>query len=84
VIAQGISTRDWSVTTGSSSVQLQLDAQPGFLLDALSRSGSVTVEGGAVKGSTAPHAVHGTVNNGGSTVRISTGSGSIRVQLRGS
>jgi len=81
VTVRGAPRKEWTATTGSSSVNLDVDPGTGFSVDAVSRSGSVVVEGGQVQGAVAKGAVKGTVNGGGAPVRISTGSGSIRVQL---
>lgn len=80
IVVQGVPGADWSATTGSSAVTLVVDAASAFTLDASSRSASVVVEGATVQGTAGKRAVLGTVNGGGSQVRIRTGSGAIRVQ----
>lgn len=83
VTVQGSPLRPWIANTGSSSVSLDIEPEVGFSLDASSRSGSVVVEGGAVQGATTKRAARGSVNGGGALVKITTGSGSIRVQIGG-
>ena len=73
---------EWSATTGSSSVSLRLESTASFVLDAASRSGSVTVEGASLAGEVTKRAVKGSVGKGGPAVRVRTGSGAIRVQRR--
>jgi len=81
VTVQGAPGRAWAATTGSSSVNLDVEIGVGFSVDAVSRSGSVVVEGGEIQGSVTKGAVKGTINGGGVPVRVSSGSGSIRIQL---
>jgi hypothetical protein len=70
-------------TTGSSSVEFDIEAGAGFAVDASSRSGSVLVEGGRVQGSEAKRDVKGTINGGGPLLRITSGSGAIRIHVTG-
>ena len=72
---------DWTVTTGSSSVDVDVESGAPFSVDARSRSGSVAVEG-PLQGTSDKRMVSGKVNGGGPTVRITTGSGAIRVRTR--
>ena len=81
VTVQGAPRGEWHVTTGSSSVNLDLEKQVGFSLNAATRSGSVVVEGASVEGSVAKRQVRGTVDGGGSPVRLDSRSGSIRVRI---
>lgn len=83
IVAQGAPRADWIATTGSSTVILHIDAASAFVVDAASRSASVVVEGAPVQGTVGKRAVLGTVNGGGSQVRIRTGSGAIRVHVGG-
>lgn len=82
VTVQGVPVGDWSATTGSSSVSLQLESSASFVLDAASRSGSVTVEGASLAGEMTKRTAKGSVGKGGPTVLVRTGSGAIRVQRR--
>jgi len=81
VTAQGTPLKDWTATTSSSSIGLELDKAQGFVLDASSRSGSVVLEGASVSGATTKRSANGTVGQGGPVVRLRTGSGAIRVQV---
>jgi Putative adhesin len=83
VTVQGAPGAKWIATTGSSSVNVDVDTGIGFSLDASSRSGSVSVDGLPVQGSIAKRDVKGTVNGGGSLVQITSRSGSIRVHVGG-
>jgi hypothetical protein len=75
----GSPTGDWKLETGSGSVEFW-PGSTGFTLDASTGSGSVhTDREMAVQGSFDKHHVTGKINGGGPTVRIETGSGSIRV-----
>jgi hypothetical protein len=78
---QGAPGRQWSATTGSSSVSLDIDTNDGFSIDASSRSGDIETQGARVQGSIAKHAVKGAVDGGGPLLRISTGSGAIRIRV---
>jgi hypothetical protein len=82
-VVQGSPRRNWTVTTGSSSIELTLDPGDRFDLDAVTGSGSIAVEGGSVQGTAAQRAVKGTVGGGGETVRLNTRSGSIQIRLAG-
>ncbi|MEP6783340.1 MAG: DUF4097 family beta strand repeat-containing protein [Acidobacteriota bacterium] len=81
VTVEGAPGREWAATTGSSAVNFQFNTGIALSVDAVTRSGSVVVDGGSVAGSVAKRAVKGTINGGGSLVRIGTGSGSIRLQF---
>jgi hypothetical protein len=69
------------VTTGSSSIELTFETGDRFDLDAVTGSGSVVVEGGAVQGTSGQRAVKGTVGGGGETVRLNSRSGSIHLRI---
>lgn len=71
----------WTITTGSSSVHLAI-AGAGFTLDAVSRSGSIDVAGAPVEGAVAKRKVAGTIGGGGQLVKVSTGSGAIRLRVQ--
>jgi DUF4097 and DUF4098 domain-containing protein YvlB len=75
----GAPAEDWKLQTGSGSVQFT-PGNTAFTLDASTGSGSVhTDRDMVVQGSFDKHHVTGKFNGGGPTVRISTGSGDIRV-----
>jgi DUF4097 and DUF4098 domain-containing protein YvlB len=76
----GTPAEDWKLQTGSGSVQFT-PGNTAFTLDASTGSGSVhTDRDMVVQGSFDKHHITGKFNGGGPTVRISTGSGDIRVQ----
>jgi len=65
----GLPTAPWQVTGGSGSFELDFDSNVKLTLDARSGSGSVSVEGSALQGSTSKGAASGTVGGGGPLVR---------------
>jgi hypothetical protein len=77
--AGGTPTSDWKLGTGSGSVELW-PGSAGFTLDASTGSGSVHCDREVVThGTSNRHHLSGTLNGGGPTVRIETGSGSIHI-----
>jgi DUF4097 and DUF4098 domain-containing protein YvlB len=75
----GTPSSDWKLETGSGSVELW-PGSAGITLDASTGSGSVHSDRDVVThGESNRHHVSGTLNGGGPTVRIETGSGSIRI-----
>ena len=80
VAIEGKPDRQWAVSTGSSSIDVDV-ASPPLMLDVTSGSGSVRVAGATVNGSVSKRAVNGTIGSGGPTVRVSTRSGSIRINV---
>jgi hypothetical protein len=78
----GLPTAPWQVTSGSGSFDLDFDSNAQLTLDARSGSGSVSVEGSTLLGSTSKGAASGTVGGGGPLVRANSRSGSIRIGLR--
>jgi DUF4097 and DUF4098 domain-containing protein YvlB len=81
ITVQGAPSRDWSASTQSSSVSFDIARGTGAALDVASRSGSIDVAGAEVQGTVAKRSVKGTVNGGGSLIRVATGSGSIRLEF---
>lgn len=70
---------DWRVRTGSGGVELWAD-RSAFTLDASTGSGDIKTDREmVVQGSIEKHHISGKINGGGPLVRISTGSGDIRV-----
>jgi DUF4097 and DUF4098 domain-containing protein YvlB len=70
---------DSKIETGSGSVEFW-PGEAGFTLDASTGSGSVHSDSEmVVQGSFDHHHITGKVHGGGPTVRISTGSGDVRV-----
>jgi len=80
ISVDGAPARSWTVTTGSSSVNLSVLTDAAFSLDARTRSGSVAVPSGIVQGSIAKREVKGTVKGGGPLVQVVSRSGSIRLR----
>jgi Toastrack DUF4097 len=78
----GLPTAPWQVTSGSGSFDLDFDSNAKLTLDARSGSGSVSVDGSTLLGSTSKGAASGTVGGGGPLVRANSRSGSIRIGLR--
>ena len=75
----GTPSSDWKLETGSGSVELW-PGSAGITLDASTGSGSVHSDRDVVThGESNRRHVSGTLNGGGPTVRIETGSGSIRI-----
>jgi DUF4097 and DUF4098 domain-containing protein YvlB len=81
VAIEGKPDRQWAVSTGSSGIDVDV-ASPPVTLDATTGSGSVRVDGATVNGSVSKRAVTGAIGSGGPPVRISTRSGSIRINVR--
>lgn len=80
VEVSGKPTSPWRVGTGSGSVTIAANNTP-FTLDASSGSGGIKTDLPiTVEGSLDRHHVTGKVNGGGPTVRVETGSGSIRIR----
>jgi hypothetical protein len=77
--ASGSPAAEWKLGTGSGSIELW-PGSVGLTLDASTGSGKITSDREmTVQGSLDRHHVTGKVNGGGSTVRVETGSGDIRV-----
>jgi hypothetical protein len=75
----GTPSAPWKLETGSGSVELSTGSAP-LTLDAESGSGSIhTDQEMTTQGTSNRHHVSGKINGGGPTVRVETGSGSIRV-----
>ncbi len=79
--ASGKITADSKLETGSGSVRLSLGNSAGYTLDATTGSGTIHTQApiqmsGALNG----HHVNGTVNGGGPTLRIVTGSGDVEIR----
>jgi DUF4097 and DUF4098 domain-containing protein YvlB len=70
---------DWRISTGSGTVELWAD-RSAFTLDASTGSGEIKTDREmVVQGSLEKHHISGKINGGGPMVRVSTGSGDIRV-----
>lgn len=72
---------DWKIDTGSGSVRLNLGSSAHFNLSANTGSGSIrTQQPIAMQGEINHHRVSGSVNGGGPTLRITTGSGDVDIK----
>jgi hypothetical protein len=80
ITVDGQPDRQWAISTGSSAVDVAV-ASPPVTLDATTGSGSVQVTGATVTGTVSKRAVNGAIGSGGPPVRISTRSGSIRINV---
>jgi beta-lactamase regulating signal transducer with metallopeptidase domain len=77
--ASGTPSASWNLQTGSGSIELWTGNAP-LTLDASTGSGEVTTEHEmVVQGSFDHHHVRGTLNGGGPTIRVQTGSGEIHI-----
>lgn len=77
----GTPATDWKIDTGSGSVRLTLGSSAHFNLSASTGSGSIrTQQPIAMQGEINHHHVNGTVNGGGPTLRINTGSGDVEIK----
>lgn len=81
VSVSGAPGRPWTVTTGSSGMDFDIESKASFNLDASTRSGSVKLEGGGVSGSVTNRKATGAIGAGGPLVRITSRSGSIKLRL---
>jgi hypothetical protein len=80
ITVEGRPDRQWAISTGSSSIDVAV-ASPPITLDVMTGSGSVQVAGASVNGTVSKRAVNGAIGSGGPPVRISTRSGSIRINI---
>ena len=69
----------WRVTSGSSAIEAEFDANAAFTVEVVSRSGSVRTEDLAVRGETSKGRVAGSIAAGGPTVTLTSRSGSIKL-----
>jgi DUF4097 and DUF4098 domain-containing protein YvlB len=81
ITVTGAARETWQVTTGSGGIELDLPRDSALTLDAASHSGSVTVRGADVRGTTDKRAARGTIGAGGSIVHVRSRSGSIRIDV---
>jgi hypothetical protein len=80
ISVEGQPDRQWAISTGSSAIDVAVTSPP-VMLDATTGSGSVQVTGATVNGTVSKRAVNGAIGSGGPPVRISTRSGSIRINV---
>jgi hypothetical protein len=71
----------WTISTGSSAVLLTT-AHRDLSLDLTSRSGNISVEGARASGDVGKHRVAGRIGSGDAIVKVTTGSGAIRLEVR--
>jgi beta-lactamase regulating signal transducer with metallopeptidase domain len=77
--ASGTPSAAWTLQTGSGDLELWTGNAP-LTLDAFTGSGSVTAEHEMmVQGTFDQHHIRGTLNGGGPTIRLQTGSGDIQI-----
>jgi beta-lactamase regulating signal transducer with metallopeptidase domain len=77
--AGGTPSASWTLQTGSGTIELWTGNAP-LTLDATTGSGSVTTEHEMMmQGSLDHHHIRGTLNGGGPTIRVQTGSGDIDI-----
>lgn len=72
---------EWTLSAGSGNVRVHLNGEPSFDLDAHTSSGEIDVNFPVtIQGSFRKNELRGKVRNGGSLVRVRTGSGDIEFQ----
>lgn len=78
---EGNPAAEWRLDSGSGSIHVKVDPNAHFDVNASAGSGGIHVDRAIVmQGSANKHHVTGTVGGGGSTIRASTGSGSITIE----
>ena len=77
----GVPGSAWTLSTSSSAIDIAVERGASLSLDASSRSGSVKVEGGDVRGDVSKNRIAGTIGDDGPLVRVMSGSGSIVLTL---
>ena len=79
--AAGKITGDSKLETGSGSVRLTIGNGAGYTLDATPGSGTIHTQSPIqMSGNINSHHVNGSVNGGGPTLRIVTGSGDVEIR----
>ena len=78
---QGRPASAWNVNTGSGAVDIAVDPATPFSVQATSSSGSATLAGAEVQGSTSKRNVAGTIAGGGPLVRVNSRSGAVRITV---
>ena len=81
IVVDGKPDRPWAVSTGSGGIDVGVGSQS-MTLDAATGSGSVQVTGATVNGTVSKRSINGAIGSGGPAVRLSTRSGSIRVNVQ--
>lgn len=80
VRAGGAPGRPWMISTGSGAVDLDLAPDAAVIVDARSRSGSVTGEGVHATEPATKRRIVGTINGGGPKMTVTSRSGSILIR----
>lgn len=81
VSVSGVPNRSWTAHSGSGGLDIAIDTDASFTLDATSGSGSVRVDGATVRGSVSKRRVTGDIGAGGPLVRASSRSGAVRIAV---
>jgi len=81
VAIQGAPSDVWETSAGSGSVRLDIEHGTGFMVNAVSGSSSVKLDGVPFQGSIDKGTAIGTVGGGGPLVRVTTRSGSICLKV---
>ncbi|HET9182630.1 MAG TPA: DUF4097 family beta strand repeat-containing protein [Candidatus Angelobacter sp.] len=80
VSVHGVPKRDWHVRVGAGSIHVKVPRASSFDLDAESGFGAVSVADGLkVDGAVSSRRVQGKVGNGGPTVELNSGAGTINI-----
>ena len=80
VNVHGTPKHDWHVRVGAGSIHLKVPRASSFDLDASSGFGAVSIAGGfKVDGAVSSRRVQGKVGNGGPTVELNSGAGTISI-----
>lgn len=81
VSVAGVPNRPWTAHSGSGGVDVSMDTNASFSLDATSGSGSVRVDGAMVRGSVSKRRATGDIGAGGPLVRAGSRSGAVRITV---
>ena len=78
VTIDGLPTEAWGITTGSGSVDISTSATS-LTVELANRSGTLQLDGATIQGLVSKRRIAGAVGGGGPLVRVTSGSGSIRM-----
>lgn len=81
VTLAGLPGAPWQVSTGSGSVDVTFAPAARLALEAVTRSGSINAGDGFAADEVSKRRVTGTIGTGGTAVRLTSGSGSIRITV---
>lgn len=79
VEADGKATGDWRANTGSGAIRIGLGQSARFRVDASTGSGSIRIAQTGSHTDNEHHSISESINGGGPTLRLQTGSGDIQV-----